>query len=754
MVEYRHLGKPAKRKDAEELITGTAQFLDDLMIPGLLHGKVLRSPHAHADIVSIDVSKAEALKGVRTVLTYKNAPKYMTGLPAHRLLLDKKVRCVGDAVAMVAADTEEIAVAALELIEVDYNVLPSVFNMDDALKPGAPQLYEQFEDNIFPPGCPAFEHDNPPFFEVKQGDVEKGFKESAVIAEGTIAYDKSPCPLAPEPPAVICRWESEEEMTLWATTQHPGLMKVGAQGILGARVNAIIPNVGGSYGNKGSLGYTIMVGAALAKAADKPVKFKLSKTEQLIAYDQRMGTKMTVKVGLTEDGMLNAAQGECRIDTGISSDLAQGEIAEGLGQITLVFPRTANWDLTTKLLATNHIQAGIVKGFGGQELRSVFMPVVAKAMRKLGIDPVECLAKNLLKPGDKFYWRDGLKHENHVMDHSAAFKAGAEKFGWAKKWKGWGKPISVNGNKARGIGVSIAFSGETGCDDSHAYVRLEYDGTVTVHCAVPEAGMAQRLGGIKMAAEALNVSLEKTTMVPCETLNNPTDFGLAGARGTLTTGTAISLAAFDAKKQLLERGAAILGLKPEEVDTKDGVVFNKANPEQVIPWVAIINPFDSITGIGVHKETFNNPNFYATFVEVEVDLDTGKADVVKTLGASDVGQIIDPVQLKMQFHGGIGSAGTDSAHLEEHILDPSTGRMLTHNLIDYKWRPFNQFTEFDTVILESQYDIAPFKAVGVGELTGGAGPSAVMMAINNAIGVDIDEYPATPDVILKALGRA
>lgn len=754
MVEYRHLGKPSKRKDAKEIITGTAQFLDDMIIPGMLYTKVLRSPYAHADIVSIDVSKAEALKGVRAVLTHKNAPKYITGLPNHRLLLDKKVRCVGDAVALIAADTEKIAKEALELIDVEYCVLPAVFNMEDAMKPGAPQLYEQFENNIFTPGCPVFERGGPPFFELKTGDAEKGFEECAVIAEGTVAYDKSSCPLAPEPPIVVCRWETENDMTLWATTQHPGLMKVGAQGILGTRVNAVIPNVGGSYGNKGSMGYTIMIGAALAKATGKPVKYKMTKSEQLIAYDQRMGTKMTVKVGLTKDGIVHAVEGECLVDTGISSDLTQGQIAEGLGQITLVCPKTPNWNLTTKLVATNHIQAGIVKGFGGQELRSVFMPVWAKAMRKLGIDPVESFAKNLLEPGDKYYWRDGCLHQNGVMDYSKVFKVAAEKFGWADKWKGWGKPTSVNGSKTRGIGVSIAFSAETGCDDSHAYVRLEYDGTVTVHCAVPESGMAQRLGSIKMAAEVLNVSLEKTTMVDCETLINPTDFGLAGSRGTLTTGSAISRAAIDAKKQLLERGAVILELKPEEVDTKDGFVFSKANPEQTIPWVAIIGPFDCITGQGAHKETFTAPNFYAIFVEVEVDLETGKADVVKTLGASDVGQIIDPVQLEMQFHGGLGSAGTDSAHLEGHILDPSTGRMLTHNLIDYKWRPFNEINPFDSVILESQFDIAPFKAVGVGELTGGGGPPAVLMAINNAIGKDIDEYPATPDVILKTLGKA
>ncbi len=754
MVEYRHLGKPTRRKDAKSIVTGSALYCDDLKIPHVLHARVKRSPHPHAEIIGFDLSKALALKGVRAILTHENAPKWMSGCPAHRLLLDKKVRFIGDAVAILAADTPEIAEEALELIDVEYNVLPAVIDPEEALQDGAPQLYDQFPNNTFPPGSP-FEHGGPPFYQMIMGDTEKAFAESAVVAEAKVAYDILTCPGAPETPFVMARWESDEDMTLWGTTQQPNMMKVGAQFNIGARVNAIVPNVGGAYGNKGSMGYNILIVAALAKVTGRAVKYPMSKTEQLISYDQRLANTFSGRIGMTADGIVNAVDGLWIVDTGISSDLAQGQMSEGFGELNLVLSKTFNWNIDSKLVATNRVQSGIVKGFGGQELKSCVMHIWARAMKKLGIDPYECFKKNFNEPGESYYWRDGKQYTNRLMDYNKCFDEAAAQFDWKNKWKGWGVPTSVNGNKVRGVGVGIHMSAEPGADEASAYVRLEFDGTATVHCCVPENGNGQRLGGVKMAAEALNIAVEKVTLVLSESLLSPSEFGLAGSRGTRTTGTAISKAALDAKRILLDRASRVMQLPAEKLDTKDGIIFNKDNPEQAIPWIAVAHPYDAVTGIGEFREDFNAPNCFITFVEVEVDTDTGRAEIVHTLGASDVGQIIDPVQLTMQFHGGMGAAGTNTAQLEEHIMDPHTGRLLTHNLIDYKWRPFNQIQPYDALILESQWDIAPFKAIGMGEITGGGAPAAVLMAIENALGgVEINRYPATPDVILKSIGKA
>ena len=186
------------------------------------------------------------------------------------------------------------------------------------------------------------------------------------------------------------------------------------------------------------------------------------------------------------------------------------------------------------------------------------------------------------------------------------------------------------------------------------------------------------------------------------------------------------------------------------------MIFKKDDPSNRIPWLRICPLYYSITGTGGIEGDFNHNNCVMIFVEVEVDLDTGLVKVVDVLGASDVGQIVNPIELKMQFEGGLGSAGLDTAQLEAHVLDPVLGRIMTHNLIDYKWRPFNELPHFDTSILESQFPTAhPFGAIGIGEITGAGGPPAVLMAIENAIGgAEINEYPATPDRILKALGKA
>ena len=758
-MSYRYIGKSVQRKDGVDIVTGKATFLNDFSLPGMLYGKCLRSPHPHAEIISIDISAAKALPGVKAVLTYEDIPpNWMVGMPPHRLILDKKVRFVGDGVALVAATSEEIANEALKLIKVEYELLPAVFEADEAIMDGAPQLYPQFANNVFPPGCPIFEiHGGQPFYQIKMGDMEKAFAESAAVIEDSFNYDKFPCPLPPEAPAVIARWETETELTIWATLQGPANLKLMSMDRLpGVNIRCITFNVGGSYGNKQSLSLQPFYALALAKAANKPVLVSMTKAEQLLAFDQRLGSKITAKVGMLADGTINAIEGLWLVDTGISTDLAQGQTAVGLGEAQLVIAKCKNWNLDTKLVATNRCPSGVVKGFGGQELKSALIPLCQKAMRELDIDPVEGFKKNIVEPGDEYIWRDGRKYICKEVNYHRAFDEAARVFDWKNKWKGWGKPSSVNGSKVTGIGLSLHLNADAGEDDSEAYVRLEFDGTAVLHCLVAESGMGQRNSALKSAAEILQLPFDRISMSEPDTLLNPKEFSLAGSRGTRTVGTAVVLAAEDAKRKLLERAAPVFDVPPDKLDlldTIDGLVFRKDDPEKKMPWAAFIGPMESLTGLGRFEEDFHSPNFYLIMAETEVDLETGWADIINIVGASDVGQIIDPVQLKMQYHGGFGAAGIDTGILEGHVLDKQNGRILTANMIDYKWRPFNQFNAFDTVMLESQFEISPFKSIGVGEITGAGGPSAVLMALSNAIGVDLHEYPATPDVILKAIGK-
>ena len=764
MSEYRHIGKVRRRQDGRAIVTGKAVYCDDIKIPNVLYMKVLRCPYPHAEIVSIDTSKAEAMPGVKSVMTYKNAPAWKTGVPAHRPAMDQHLRFTGDVVATVSAVSNDIAEEALELIEVEYKQLTPVYDVEEAIKPGAPEVYRaednieskgyHYENNCLPPGS-YFEGNDPPFYYIREGDVEKGFEESDVVVEGKVSYDKPSFPGAPEVPFIAARWEDDSHVTVWASSQGPNMVAKPLGLTIGAHISTITPNVGGSYGNKDSLSYTSMLVVAASKVAGAAVKFNMTKEEHLLTYERRLSNKFIGKIGVKKDGMIHAIKGDWLVSTGVGSELTQGQVAEGLGELNLVLNQTPNWDVTAKVVVSNLTPVGIARGFGGQELKSCALHLLNRALKQIDMDPVTVFKKNFCKAGDEYYWRTGHKYSNPVIDYTKCFDVAAEKFGWYRKWKGWGKPTRVEGNKAYGVGFSLHSSGDPQSDETFAYVRLEND-QVTVHCVISECGNGERLAIAKVAAEVLNVPMEAVTVVQADNGTNPADFGLAGSRGTITGGAAVGRAAAEARKKLLEEAAPVMGCSPEELDTKDMMIFKKDDPSNRIPWLRICPLYYSITGTGGIEGDFNHNNCVMIFVEVEVDLDTGLVKVVDVLGASDVGQIVNPIELKMQFEGGLGSAGLDTAQLEAHVLDPVLGRIMTHNLIDYKWRPFNELPHFDTSILESQFPTAhPFGAIGIGEITGAGGPPAVLMAIENAIGgAEINEYPATPDRILKALGKA
>jgi len=387
-------------------------------------------------------------------------------------------------------------------------------------------------------------------------------------------------------------------------------------------------------------------------------------------------------------------------------------------------------------------------------LKSALLPLVYKCMRAADIDPVEGFKKNFVQAGDTYRWRDNKWHTARDIDYTIAMDAAAEKFHWKDKWKGWLKPTRAEGHKVVGIGVGVHGNADVGEDNSEAYVRLEPNGRAVIHLSIVECGQGQRTALVKMAAEVLQLPMESVDIVPNGTLLNPHEFTTGGSRGTRTMGSAVSRGAMDAKTQLLKLAADKFFYNPEDLDTEDGYVYVIKDPEnRRWNWSEIMPKATTLTGKGRYYENFEVPNFCILFVEVEVDLETGAVKLIDVCGGTDVGQIIDPKALEMQYHGGFGSAGTDTAFFEESVLDTSTGRLLTGNMVDYKWRTFNEFPPFATSTLESQFTAGKFRAVGFGEIAGSPGPAATMMAISNAIGMEFCEYPATPAAILKALGK-
>jgi xanthine dehydrogenase molybdenum-binding subunit len=749
--EYRYIGKETPRKDAREIVTGKAQYIDDLKLPGMLYGRVLRSPYPHANIKHINKEKAEALSGVRAVLTYQDIPDWQWGIPKHIKVLDSKVRYVGDAVALVAADSPDIAETALDLIDVKYEPLPAVYDLQEATEPGKPELYAQYPNNTYPNGPLPYE---PNILRgIVMGDVEKGFAEADFITEGTCGYETFPNPIPPEPPGVIATWETPDRLTIYTPSQSIAFNRfIGIPFIGMADMRAISTQCGGSYGTKNANMTPVGYAALLSKAAGKPVKIYYTKQEHFHAYSLRLGSRVHAKVGIKRDGTITAIAGEWLINTGSASESCPYQIAVGCGELQLNL-RCANWNLQTGLIFTNRSPSGIVRGYGGQELESSILPVISLAMEKAGLDPVEFFKKNVVKAGDGYFWREGNWWTYRGIDFTKAIDKGAEVFNWKDKWKGWGKPTAINGGKRWGVGVGVHSNADVGEDVSEAQVRLTPDSRTLLNCCVSESGPGQRSSLCKMVAEVLKLSPERVNISPPDTQVNPFEFGLMGSRGTFAVGSAVIAAAEDARRKLLELAAPQLGVTPEELDTKDGMVYIISRPEKGIPWRRVTGLYRSITGEGRFEADYSLCNFLMTFVEVEVDTETGKVELLNIVNATDVGQIISPMALEGQLHGALGAAGLDTAIFEETILDKNTGRMLNGNLIDYKWRTFVDMPRFQNVILETPFPSHRFGAVGVGEIATSPGPSAVLMAVYNAIGTRIMDYPLTPDKILKALGK-
>lgn len=757
--DYKYIGKNVQRKDAKEIITGKAIFLDDFNLPNMLIGKSLKSPYPHARIININIDKAKELKGVKAVLTYKDVDQgWLLGWPPQKPIMGEKVLYVGDTVALVAAENEEIAKVALDLIEVEYEQLPYVLDGLEAQKDDAPQLYEQFDHNIVTPGYPPFQKDGP-FWHLVKGDIEKGFEECEFIAEDIVAFAKMPAPAAPEPPGAIVKWEGGKDFTVWATSQGAHICKIINSSVIPECDLTIKTfNVGGSYGNKQSVAVPVMNAALLSMATNRPVKFFQTKVEQMTAFETRLGSQVQAKIGMDKEGYVRSVKAYWTVDTGAFCNATQGQVGVGIGEAQLTMARCPNWDLDTNIVVTNKQPAGIVRGYGGQELNSCLSLLIGRTMREGNFDPVEVYKKNYVSDGIEYTWRDGRTWKAHSIDYKNAMDETAKKFGWKDKWKGWGVPTYVNGSKVRGVGCGIIGNADVGEDNTEAYVRVVPDlfgdkAHVVLQVDITESGMGQKSNLAKMVAETLNVPYELVQLTPCDTVINPVGFGLCGSRGTITYGHAVTSAAEDLRDKLFELAAPILDITPNAMEMQDFCVVNKARPGQRVTWKKLIPQDLSLTGYGQHIENFSTPNFFMIFVEVEVDNETGKVDVVNLCGGTDAGQVIDPATLEMQFHGGIGSASLDTALFEEHIVDKTTGRTLTYNMIEYKWRPFNEFPKYETVMLESQFDTFQFKAVGVGEIAGAAAASATMQAISNAIGVQVAQYPATPDVILKALGK-
>jgi CO/xanthine dehydrogenase Mo-binding subunit len=762
--EYRYIGKPTPRVDGPDIVQGKNIYLEDVPQPHALIGQIKASPYPHAMITRIDIEKALKVPGVVKILTYKDADEsWMFGQPPHKPVLDKHMTVVGDAVALIAADTPEHANEASDLIEVEYEVLEPVFDAVAAQADDAPRLYPDFHDHNIVPG--GFAHMQPSglWWHLKKGDADKGMEKCKFVAGGEVRFDKNPLPLPPETPGVVVEWKGGDHYDFQVTSDSVNLHKYLAVGAIpGIQANSKAYAVGGSYGNKTMVKTISVYGVLLARACNRPIKFIMSRAQSNCMYETRLGSTFQGTIGMDENGIVRAVKGLWSVGGGHFGNSVQGQISVGLGEAQLGMAKCPNWDLDTRLIVTNTILAGVVRGYGGQELNSCLTLLMSRTMREGDFEPLQCLRNNFIRAGDRYFWRDGREWTAYSVNYDRCVDTAAEKFGWYKRWPGWNKPtyVSQDGRYRRGLGCSVTGNADAGESFSEAYVRMMPDvknrnhSTFVIHCNCAEIGNGQRSSLIKMVADILNVDLDDVQMTMSDSMLSPQTEGQGGSRATVTNGKACCNAALDLRQKLFEAAGLLNRQGPGSLVCENYGVQPKSKPELWIPFSKCVpDPMTTLTGFGRHCEDFGVPNFFLTMIEVEVDTETGLTKVVDMMGATDCGQIIDPGSAEMQCHGAIGSASLDSAFFEEHVLDEHLGRYLTYDMINFKWRPFNQFFHFDTCITESQFDTQYFKAVGFGEISGAAAASSAIMAVSNAIGKEILDYPATPDVILRALGK-
>lgn len=773
MKKYSYIGQDIARIDAIEKVTGTALYTGDLKLPGMLYARLLKSPYAHAKIVCIDTSEAEKLPGVRAILTGEEAPYRFGIYMADKVMLAReKVRYVGEPVVAVAADTEEIAEQAVELIKVEYEELPAVFDPREAIKPDAPLVHEKLSEYkhapfIYPKaGTNIANH-----FKLRKGDVEQGFKEADVIVENEF-YQPQVQNVQMETHTSIGQWLPNGQINVWTSAQSPfavrHLLSVGL-GVPMHMVNVVVPYIGGGFGGKAGLHWEPLVVLLSKKAGGRPVKLAMTREEQFNTTAVRQGFYARIKTGVKRDGKIVAAEFLYIWDAGAYADYGVN-IGRAAGYSCTGPYEIPNIKCDSLTVYTNHPYGTAYRGFGHAELHFAVERQMDLVARAIGMDPVEFRLKNAAIPGSITATGEKLCDDAGRVDE--CIKAVARALRWGEKEQ------RHVGGKLRGKGIAALWKAPAmpSFTSSSAIVKLNEDGTVTVSVSTTEMGQGTITAFAQMAAEELQMPIEKIkVMAKKETDFSPYTWQTVASRGLFMDGNALLRALEDFKKQVKATASELLGMPPESLEIADGRVFVAREPEKGLPLAAIATCGVLPDGRGIRgpilgygyytAEGLTNldpetgqgrPALMWTFgaqgAEVEVDPETGDVRVLKVVSAFDIGRSINPLLLKGQIYGGIVQ-GIGSALMEEFIFNEK-GALLNNNLTDYKiCRAQDIPDEFMFIPIENPQRNAPFGARGVGEHPRISVEPAIANAIHDAVGVDLFEIPMTRERVWRALQK-
>ncbi len=776
------VGKPVTRLDALEKATGRALYPINVSLSGMLWAKVLRSPHAHAKIISIDTSKAESYPGVEGVITAKDIPdkKYGYGLNDQPMLARDKVRYVGEPIAAIAAVDEDTAEEALQLIDVKYETLPGAFDLEEAFKPDPPAVvhedYSQYELHFFPPAKMDVKRPNVAnYFLIRKGNTEEGFKKADFVIEGKFTTPRQQhVPM--EPHSAVARMESDGSVTVWASAQQPFLMSNQISGLLEippTKIRLIVPYLGGGFGNKTQMkaeGPCI----ALAKKTGKPVKCVFTREEVNTSTTSRGGTVSYIKLGVKTDGSLTAMDCKILYSSGAYSGDAFVYSTRGPFQPAGTY-KIPNLKEDSYLVYANEPVSGAFRGFGNPELNWGIEIVMSQAADKIGMDRAEFRRKNLLDEGDE----SGFGEIMHSLGTTECLDRTLKELDWSKKIER-GEGVCRSG-KGIAVGNKYSIAPSASC----ATVKLHIDGTIEVRISAVEIGQGSNTILAQMTAENFGVSLDRIKMVVSDTAVTPFDFGTVSSRITYHTGNAILTACEGLKNQMRELASRKMDIRAEDLEVKGGKIFFKKDPTKSIGTADLFSPTLGMGHIGKYAEVGGELIESATFfskmgkmdpatnqllnkhdkscsfwmqiangAEVDVDIETGDIKLKKFINACDVGQAINPLLVEGQLEGGGVGMGLGLGMWEEMILNE--GKCMNSNFIDYKLpraRDLPKVEDTISIIAETPHREGPYGAKGIGEATMICTPAAMADAIHDATGVWHTELPMSSEKLFHLLRR-
>jgi CO/xanthine dehydrogenase Mo-binding subunit len=787
MAKPSVVGKSVFRLDALDKVTGRAKYCEDLKIPGMLYGKVLRSPYAHAKIISIDTSRAENMSGVRAVITGRDVPekRYGPSVFDQHILARKVVRYVGDPVAVVAADSIEVAERALDLITVEYEELSAIFDIEEAWKKNPSVIVHrdlpEYELGKFPP--PRLVPDRPNVCNLRMlrhGDVERGFKEADLIVENKFTTTRlQHCSL--EPHVSIAQAEPNGSLTIWAGRQSIFVAKqylCTIFDLLPSQVRVIASHyVGGAFGSKVTL-YTEPIAAMLSMKTGRPVKLTYTREEMFSSGGTRVPFVIRMRDGVKKDGTLVARDMEMLLGMGAYAGsgplVTRNSIYAAAGTY-----RIHNAKIDAYAVYTNEPFVTSYRGFGSSQVIWAVESQMDIIAEELGIDAVELRRKNLLEEGDT--------NITGEIVHSIGIRECLDKVADSLEWGREAKKEA--GPWKRGKGLALGNKYSMAPTAALALVKVRGDGTIEVHESADEIGQGCHTVLAQIAAEEFGVSVDEVKMVWGDTAITPYfSRGSTSQRTTFNVGNAIRLACQDAKRQIFEIAAERLESPPQDMDIRDGRIYVRSNPSQ---GVSITELFTSerellpgefgdyveksaeILGKGIwvtrpapsDPETAQIPKNIARMggrlvgfygygvqgIEVFVNSENGEVKIEKVVAASDVGNPLNPKMCEQQIEGGV-AMGIGSALWEEVALDK--GEVLNPDFGNYKIVTATNMPKMENVelfLISAPHKDGPYGAKGTGETQMTPTAPAIANAIYNAVGVRMKDLPITREGILKAL---